>query len=1031
MSFTNPPGPRPRRGVSALLWSGLPLVLGLAAGMAAGYAVSPVQLKPGLSLNRPIEPREVHFYQASLSPGDALNVRVDQGGDEFGLDLAVELTDPAGESVTMDGPNGGRFAEELAWVARVAGEHRLTVQPVSAGGGRYRLDVVQLGPGGPGASRREEALRLDQQAAVKEAEHKSLEEQLGSRRQALRLWREIGDRGCEARELYQIGSACRNAGDTETAVRWMRESVAVWQGLGNRIEPARILNEIGRALKASHPEESRRAFDGALRLAESLGDRSLQAYCLHNRGSLALDQGALEDGLRDLQRSLHLARGLGEPDRIAITLNEIGFAHRRQGRFDDAIRSYEEALRKTTNPALEAALHNELGGLYNDLGNRDEAIRHYERTVALNRQLDRTRENAKTLNNLALAYQGNGDVRRALALFQQALDTGELDAAAQAKTLINMAFLQIELGRPREALRLAGDARPHAAEETEGAILEAEGSALLRLGDLPAARRDLEQALALSRGRRDRSREAGVKVLLGKAAWAEGDLYEAVEHARQAVAVVESLRTGVDDETLRATLLASRLNPYELYVGALVALGRTAPGRGHKAESLRINEMARARSLLDLLGDASLPTGREDGNGTTPRVRLPTDSAGQYRPLTAAEIQSQVLGPGTVLLEYTLGRDRSYVWAVTPDSLEVFDLPPRQEIETIARRYYEQLRARVLHPHAPAVEWVQADRQADSLAAQLAQILLQPAAGRLEGARTVLVVADGALQYIPFAALPLPSGSVRMIEEHEIVQLPSASVLAVLRRDFENRERPTGTLALFADPVFEREDTRFAGDAAAPEAGLLARFFPPRRTALRQAAGLKLVRLRWSDREADAILRLVPRSQSFEARGFEASVPKVLATPLERYRFLHFATHGLIDSAHPERSSLVLSQYDAQGNPIEGRLSLADIYNLRLNADLVVLSACETALGREIRGEGLIGLTRGFMYAGSRRVLASLWSVDDQVTAKLMERFYRAMLEEGRSPAAALRQAQIEMLSDPKHHAPYFWAGFSLQGEWR
>jgi CHAT domain-containing protein/tetratricopeptide (TPR) repeat protein len=1003
--------------------------------MAAGYAVSPGgpdDLTQGISRTRSIATGEVHRYRARLAERDVLHVRVDQGGDEHGLDVEVRLTDPAGrEAALADGVSGGRWTEELAVVAPSSGSYLLAIK-AGTGAGTYRLDVIALRPSHLEDTWREEALKLDQEAAILDFQDEDPPRQLNLRRRALELWRRLADPVREAQELYHLGWLDFNRGEPLRAAELFRQSADLWVRAEVPIEQARMINDLGRALRqARRREEARQALDFSLQQAESLGDRWLQADCLYYRGGLAIDQDELEAGVRDLERSLQLSRSLGDPQRIALTLNELGFAYREQERFDEAIRSYEEALQKTPLKWLEATLHNELGGLYNDLGNRDEAIRHYERAVDLNRQIGRTGNNAKTLNNLALAYQGNGDFRRALALFQQALDTGELDAAAQAKTLINMAFLQIELGRPREALRLAGDARPHAAEETAGAILEAEGSALLRLGDLPAARRHLEQALALSRGRRDRSREAGVKVLLGKVAWAEGDLYETVEHARQAVAVVESLRTGVDDETLRATLLASRLNPYELYVGALVALGRAAPGRGHEAESLRINEMARARSLLDLLGDASLPTGREDGNGTTPGVRLPTDSAGQYRPLTAAEIQSQVLGPGTVLLEYTLGRDRSYVWAVTPGSLEVFDLPPRQEIETIARRYYEQLRARVLHPHAPAVEWVQADRQADSLAAQLAQILLQPAAGRLEGARTVLVVADGALQYIPFAALPLPSGSVRMIEEHEIVQLPSASVLAVLRRDFENRERPTGTLALFADPVFEREDTRFAGDAAAPEAGLLARFFPPRRTALRQAAGLKLVRLRWSDREADAILRLVPRSQSFEARGFEASVPKVLATPLERYRFLHFATHGLIDSAHPERSSLVLSQYDAQGNPIEGRLSLADIYNLRLNADLVVLSACETALGREIRGEGLIGLTRGFMYAGSRRVLASLWSVDDQVTAKLMERFYRAMLEEGRSPAAALRQAQIEMLSDPKHHAPYFWAGFSLQGEWR
>jgi CHAT domain-containing protein len=370
--------------------------------------------------------------------------------------------------------------------------------------------------------------------------------------------------------------------------------------------------------------------------------------------------------------------------------------------------------------------------------------------------------------------------------------------------------------------------------------------------------------------------------------------------------------------------------------------------------------------------------------------------------------------------------------------LQVFLLPAKSEIEKTARAFYGKLRART-EENADEAAIEQADAQADRLAAELSRIILGPAgrAGLLRKESTILVVSDGALQYIPFSALPLPSSlpgrPVLMVEEHEIVHLPSASVLASLREEFDHREPPARTLALIADPVFEREDGRFRerpGDLK--PAGFLGQLLSPRAPALRRGLdGQGYTRLHWSKEEADRILRLIPRSQVFEARDFAASVATVTRAPLDQYRLLHFATHGRIDSSRPERSSLVLSLYNRDGEQQDGFLRLADVYNLRLNADLVVLSACETALGKEMRGEGLIGLTRGFMLAGSRRVLASLWSVDDRVTAELMERLYRNMLKEGRSPAAALRQAQRDMLRDKDWKSPYYWAGFSLQGEWR
>jgi CHAT domain-containing protein len=245
----------------------------------------------------------------------------------------------------------------------------------------------------------------------------------------------------------------------------------------------------------------------------------------------------------------------------------------------------------------------------------------------------------------------------------------------------------------------------------------------------------------------------------------------------------------------------------------------------------------------------------------------------------------------------------------------------------------------------------------------------------------------------------------------------------VLRRELAGRLKPPKDLAVIADPVFQLSDKRPTLAPRVREATLLKR---SGEIDLR-----KLPRLHFSEKEALAIAALVPESKLFMALGFRASRATATGGELARYRMVHFATHGLIDSRNPELSSLVLSLVDEKGRSQNGFLRLHDIYNLKLNADLVVLSACQTALGEEIRGEGLMGLTRGFMYAGAARVLASLWSVDDRATSELMKRFYKHMISGRLSPAEALRQAQIELSRDPRWSPPYYWAGFSLQGEWR
>jgi CHAT domain-containing protein len=427
----------------------------------------------------------------------------------------------------------------------------------------------------------------------------------------------------------------------------------------------------------------------------------------------------------------------------------------------------------------------------------------------------------------------------------------------------------------------------------------------------------------------------------------------------------------------------------------------------------------------------------------------------QPQPFSVEEIQRNLLDNDTLLLEFALGIERSYLWVLASNSITSFELPKRSEIEATARRVYETLTARnrtvrFEKSEQRRIRIGRADREYLAASRELSQTLLGPVAKQL-GRKRLLIVSEGALQYIPFGALPLPALSnlgaaknrarsyVPMMMEHEIVSLPSLSALAAIRNDLANRKPSSKTVIVLADPVFEKDDPRVQRTSATPSG--TPKELPKQLSHTRSiqsslehlakdvGAG-EFRRLPYSRREAAAITALTPKAMRKESLDFDANLAAAMSDDLSNYRIIHFATHALINSVHPERSGIVLSLVDKDGRSIEGYLRLAAIYNLKLRADLVVLSACRTALGKDVRGEGLVGLTRGFMYAGAPRVIASLWAVDDEATAVVMKRFYRQMLVKQQRPAEALRSAQVSILKD-QGLPPYYWAAFVLQGEWK
>jgi CHAT domain-containing protein len=315
-------------------------------------------------------------------------------------------------------------------------------------------------------------------------------------------------------------------------------------------------------------------------------------------------------------------------------------------------------------------------------------------------------------------------------------------------------------------------------------------------------------------------------------------------------------------------------------------------------------------------------------------------------------------------------------------------------------------------------------------------MVVGPVVPLLSGKR-LLIVRDGALQYIPFSALPTPGRCTNAVPLSNMRLSTCASrVAAPTRWQEESAERGCHV---------GRSSLRLQGNerikaGAQPFLPSSLRPFSQQRTDLTRSAndlGLTrdgktyLRRLLYTRSEADAVMAVTPPGKGMLALDFEASRRVATSSALAKYRIVHFATHGILDNKHPELSGLVLSLVNKEGRAQDGFLKLQDIYNLKLPVDLVVLSGCQTSLGEQVNGEGLIGLTRGFMYAGATRVVASLWSVSDMATASLMTDFYKAMEHDGMRPAAALRTAQIQMWRQKRWSAPYYWAAFQIQGEWQ
>jgi CHAT domain-containing protein len=1012
-------------------------------------------------------PGEPLTFDASASDVDlAFSVEADQylHLDVFqtGADVTVTVLDPTGAVFRRaDASDLEDTLETISWTGSAAGTYtvRLHVEERVSGG---QVQVL-LDP--PRPAHESDPVRLRGESAIADALRTDVHDPALRHAHRARLERTLGD-GLALQDPRMVARAQTLLGtgyldDGERAVDLCLDAADYAMRSGDRGVDEAFVCASAWMSTLGHLDEAIAVQRELLERRRAAGVLFLELESILNTAHNLLQAGYLREAHGLLLEGLQKGRDSGDATAEAFALSYLARLARDQGEYQQSLDYQTRSLAIPHPHHRNRAIHlGDLASLQLALGDLTIANATARQAVALSRRVGFATAETNALGVLGQVLLAQGDSRGALAVLSSNVALTRRNKMVQAiDALVALGRAEASVGRISSARRHYQEALAHS--RSSGSRTR-EVHAVLALcaladqtGDADGSADSCARALDLSSTLGYGQTVLLSRYYLARSVRRRGELQAARELLEQALATVAARRLDLRRADLRRAFSASVDDIEDEYVDLLAALADGEPAGDWNARAFEASERSRGRSLRDELAPSRADIAgvepqllQEDralrdrlratlsrqlfdpAVSVTAQAELGRDAAelharlaevearirrsspryaslSQTEPLGLDEVRAALLDDDSVLLYYALGERRSFLWVVTRTSLERHLLPSRREIEPIVRR---------------AVAAVSVGRAATSDLASLGRILLAPAASSLDAPR-VLIVADGALHLVPFAALPSPHAPGPLLVRSEVVHLPSASAGVLLAR-VPPRTGPSD-VAVFADPVFGADDDRVRKRS---QAAADVRMASIPRELTRDG---RLARLPFTRREARSIQELAGAAGRVEL-DFDASRAAALDERLSSYRFVHFATHGLLNASRPELSGIVLSLVDRAGRPQDGFLTSLDTYNLRLDADLVVLSGCRTALGKDVRGEGIVGLTRGFMYAGARGVLASLWPVDDLATSELMRVFYEGLLGPRQlSPPAALREAQAHVRSRRAWASPYYWAAFQLQGVWR
>ena len=819
----------------------------------------------------------------------------------------------------------------------------------------------------------------------------------------------------------------------------------------------------------------------ALALFQSVNDREGIAHSYFAIGGYNYASGNMDEASRNYEAARQIFHELQQRKTESQVLTQLGYVEGRKGEWLNGFSYLTQAQTVLDDDDAEvmAGITAGMGYFFNESGSPENGLIQYQRAHDYYLKVPDGRSATRQAMMVGYSYFLLRNYDAALSRLQQVLqviqasgnDKADFDSA-ECEEYISQVYLAtgkydlaLQHLLPVAAFYESKGNEPDAAQ-IKGLI----GKAYEEMGQIPAARASYEAALKSFREPADPNRRAAVAFALGRLELSQNNYDAAESYLKESIDTTEDIRSDLKDRTLALAFSVTVHDRYETYIDCLMRKYKQQSSQDVAARAFDASELARARSLQVLLRETQTKTGIDPALAEQDRslrqairaqwektIKLLT-TAYKKDELKAAEttltqlreqhqqlvrklekqnpnydqikepanysvqqIQERIVEDDeTMLLEYFMGKNASYVWTITRNDVKAFELPKADVITDAVKVVYDLL-------SKPPDD--NTEKRLNKASAELAQLVLTPLANQ-PNVKRVIVVADGALNYIPFQLLPAPSGNQALVANYEIVNAPSASILGQLHQEKLQRPATAKIVAAFGDPAFRSNYSQFkhtAADEAAAVAKATQRDFEMDSDSRDSNEIQGLVYSKYELKN----LSEIAGSASLVKSGFDASRTVLEKTDFSKYTVLHFATHGRFNQKHPEQSGFYLATVDANGHDQDGFITMEDVYNLRVPVALVVLSACRTALGDEVRGEGLIGLTRGFMHAGASSVVASLWKVDDEATSELMKYFYTNMLKKGMRPAAALREAQNTLRQNPLWQSPHYWAAFTLQGEFK
>jgi CHAT domain-containing protein/Tfp pilus assembly protein PilF len=866
-----------------------------------------------------------------------------------------------------------------------------------------------------------------------------------------------------------------NIGDLERSNKYYSKAITLAHNLKQKdLEDfAIIATEIyssyqeGKAYRASEEyKKSIQAFDKAIILSERIRSPEHRLKCMRQ---LSLTYWDLNDFDRFYQlnkESLDIARKIGHKKEQGRCLNNIGTFYYRYDNYTEALSSYEMALQIAKDLKSLVDLANTLlniGAVWSDIGDYEKSLEYLREALNIDTQLEDPNNVAKDLNNIGIslrlrgiAKESDDDLKEAIATFERSLRIIDQthDHLTRIQILNNLGSVYIVINQPSKALEAFMEAASIAERENYvpylSMIFNNIGIAYSNLGNLKASFGYYDKALKFASIYQNETYIWETYLELGNSHKKQKKYGEAIADYKNAISSIENIRSKIVLEELRARYLGTdkRIEAYQNLIALLVKLHRINPAKRYDREAFNYLERAKARAFLDSLeiskidisqGINPIQANHEkelmrdlsraynkllapdlsqgDKEGILNQIKTSEDeleslkrdirmSSPAYADLkypeviTYEEVLRDLKARDVAFFAYSVGKEASYAFVISSHGLKIFDLPPKEVLQKQVIEYRKAI----------------SDRQSQNfhLGMTLFQELIEP--GLEQGVKKLIIVPDDILTLFPFETLLTRAEPASwLIQDYMIGYVPSLSSLRVLKQRYHAEKIPEKDLLAIGDVLYRSNDENGKEGAS-----------PTSIVDLGSAENVLITHLRYSALEVQNIAHLFKQAKVTVLEKENASERWLKSHALTDYRIIHFATHSLIDDKKPARSAILLSYNPAQGE--DGLLQAREVYNLKLNADLVTLSACQTGLGQFIRGEGIEGLNRAFFYAGTSSILMSLWAVNDQATFHLMERFYRH-IQRGESLAGSLREAKLEMIHSHILSHPYYWAGFVINGK--